>query len=170
MAVAPLGIVRLEALHYYVHDLDRSRRFYTERLDFAEVAASTPELEQAGRQRSAVFEAGGVRVVCSQPAGEGGPRQRQLETIALLGDAVDRFVPDAAVVHRIHVTAARQHECRERLQRLRHLLFDRRDDQRDRTDLPDHVDVLARDRERLSGACPPVAGDADQRSHRTHPQ
>ncbi len=34
---SPLGLVRIEALHYYVHDLERSRRFYTERLDFAEV-------------------------------------------------------------------------------------------------------------------------------------
>jgi 4-hydroxyphenylpyruvate dioxygenase len=74
----PLGIVRLEALHYYVHDLERSRRFYTGRLDFAELAVSGPELEREGRQRSAVFEAGGVRVVCSQPAGEGGRAWRWL--------------------------------------------------------------------------------------------
>ena len=25
-----LGIKRLEGIHYYVHDLERSRRFYTE--------------------------------------------------------------------------------------------------------------------------------------------
>src|SRR5574342_124407 len=74
----PIGIVRLEAIHYYVHDLPRSRRFYTERMDFAEVAASTPELEGPGKQRSAVFEAGGVRVVCSEPAGEGGRAWRCL--------------------------------------------------------------------------------------------
>ena len=43
-----LGIKRLEAIHYYVHDLERSRRFYTELLDFAEVGASTPELETRG--------------------------------------------------------------------------------------------------------------------------
>ncbi len=76
--VESLGIVRLEALHYYVRGLDRSRRFYTERLDFAETAVSGPELERAGRQRSAVFEAGGVRVVCSQPVGEGGRAWRWL--------------------------------------------------------------------------------------------
>jgi 4-hydroxyphenylpyruvate dioxygenase len=74
----PLGIVRLEALHYYVRDLERSRRFYTGKLDFAETAVSGGELERAGRQRSAVFEAGGVRVVCSEPVGEGGRAWRWL--------------------------------------------------------------------------------------------
>ncbi len=73
-----LGIVRLEALHSYVHDLERSRRLLTGRLDFAETAGSGPELERAGRQRSALFEAGGVRVVCSQPLGEGGRAWRWL--------------------------------------------------------------------------------------------
>ena len=78
MAPEPLGIVRLEALHYYVRDLERSRRFYTEKLDFAETAVSSPELERGGRQRSAAFEAGGVRVVCSEPIGEGGRAWRWL--------------------------------------------------------------------------------------------
>ncbi len=77
-ALAPLGLRRVEALHYYVHDLERSRRFYLEKLDFAEVGASGPELERDGRQRSAVFEAGGVRIVCSAPAGEGGRASRWL--------------------------------------------------------------------------------------------
>src|SRR5690242_13719006 len=74
----PIGIVRLEALHYYVHDLERSRRFYTQRMDFAETAVSSPALERAGRQRSAAFEAGGVRVVCSEPVGQGGRAWRWL--------------------------------------------------------------------------------------------
>ena len=66
-AAEPLGLLGIEALHYYVHDLERSRRFYLERMDFAELAASSPELEQAGRQRSALFQAGGVRILCSAP-------------------------------------------------------------------------------------------------------
>jgi 4-hydroxyphenylpyruvate dioxygenase len=74
----PIGLVRVEALHYYVHDLERSRRFYTEKLDFAEVAASGPDLEREGRQRSAVFQAGDVRIVCSQPRGDGGRAWRYL--------------------------------------------------------------------------------------------
>jgi 4-hydroxyphenylpyruvate dioxygenase len=77
-ALEPIGLVRVEALHYYVHDLERSRRFYVDRMDFAEIGASTPELEREGRQRSAVFQAGDVRVICSQPVGEGGRAWRYL--------------------------------------------------------------------------------------------
>lgn len=74
----PLGITRIEALHYFVHDLERSRRFYTERLDFAETAVSSPAIEHEGRQRSAVFDAGDVRLVCSTPLGDGGRAWRYL--------------------------------------------------------------------------------------------
>lgn len=74
----PLGIVRIEALHYYVHDLDRSRHFYVDKLDFAEVARSSARLEADGHQRSAVFEAGDLRIVCSAPIGEGGRAWRYL--------------------------------------------------------------------------------------------
>ncbi len=74
----PLGIRRIEAIHTYVRDLERSRRFYLDRLDFAEVGASGKEIEREGRQRSAVFQAGQVRVVCSQPLGDGGRAWRWL--------------------------------------------------------------------------------------------
>ena len=73
-----LGIKRLEGIHYYVHDLERSRRFYTEKLDFAETWRSSPDLEKAGKQQAACFEAGNVRVVCSTPVGEGGRAARFL--------------------------------------------------------------------------------------------
>jgi 4-hydroxyphenylpyruvate dioxygenase len=75
----PIGIKRLEAMHYYVHDLERSRRFYTEKLDFAEVAVSTPELEERGKQRSALFQAGDCKIMCSEPLGEGGRAYRYLK-------------------------------------------------------------------------------------------
>jgi 4-hydroxyphenylpyruvate dioxygenase len=74
-----IGIVRIEAIHYYVRDLERSRRFYTERLDFAEVGRSGEQLEHDGRQRALVFEAGGCRVICSSPQGEGGRAHRYLD-------------------------------------------------------------------------------------------
>jgi 4-hydroxyphenylpyruvate dioxygenase len=74
----PIGITRLDGLHYYVHDLERSRRFYTEKMDFAETAVSGPELEREGRQRSALFQAGEVKVLVSQPIGEGGRAWRWL--------------------------------------------------------------------------------------------
>jgi 4-hydroxyphenylpyruvate dioxygenase len=73
-----LGIKRLEGIHYYVHDLERSRRFYCSKLDFAETWRSTPELEQTGKQKSACFSAGNINVVCSTPLGEGGRAARFL--------------------------------------------------------------------------------------------
>ncbi len=77
--IESLGIKRIEALHYYVHDLERSRAFYTGRLDFAEIGESTPDLTARGKQRSVVFEAGQCRVVCSAPEGEGGRAHRWLK-------------------------------------------------------------------------------------------
>src|SRR6478752_4198189 len=73
-----LGIKRIEGIHYYVHDLERSRKFYTGKLDFAETWRSSPELERAGRQRSAAFTAGHIQIVCSEPVGEGGRAARFL--------------------------------------------------------------------------------------------
>jgi 4-hydroxyphenylpyruvate dioxygenase len=75
----PLGIRRVESIHYYVHDLDRSRRFYAELMDFAELGVSSPELTKAGKQKSVVFGAGDVRVICSMPDGEGGRAHRFLK-------------------------------------------------------------------------------------------
>lgn len=73
-----IGIKRLEAMHYYVRDLERSRRFYTQLLDFKETGVSDPSLEAKTKQRSAMFEAGAVRVLVSEPAGEGGRAARWL--------------------------------------------------------------------------------------------
>jgi 4-hydroxyphenylpyruvate dioxygenase len=64
-----LGIKRLEGIHYYVHDIERSRRFYCGKLDFAETWRSSPDLEKTGRQQSACFSAGNINVVCSTPVG-----------------------------------------------------------------------------------------------------
>lgn len=74
-----IGIIRLEAIHYYVHDLERSRKFYVDALDFAETAYSNEALVDRGRQRSVVFEAAATRVICSQPIGEGGRAWRWLQ-------------------------------------------------------------------------------------------
>jgi 4-hydroxyphenylpyruvate dioxygenase len=75
---APVGIKRLEGIHWYVHDLERSRQFYTKKFDFAETWRSTPELEREGRQKSACFSAGNINIVCSSPVGEGGRAHRFL--------------------------------------------------------------------------------------------
>ena len=75
----PLGILGLEGVHYYVRDLERSARFYVERMDFAEIAESDETLTEGGRQRSRVFRAGDYVVVCSTPVGEGGRADRFLK-------------------------------------------------------------------------------------------
>lgn len=74
-----LGIKRLEALHYYVNDLQRSHTFYTEGLDFACVAKSSLSLEERGHQRSEVFAGGDCLVMCSAPVGQGGRAWRYLQ-------------------------------------------------------------------------------------------
>jgi 4-hydroxyphenylpyruvate dioxygenase len=79
MANLSIGIKRLEAIHYYVRDLERSRRFYVGMFDFAETWRSGPELEAAGKQRSSCFSAGTINVLCSQPIGEGGRAWRFLK-------------------------------------------------------------------------------------------
>jgi 4-hydroxyphenylpyruvate dioxygenase len=77
-SLAPIGIRGIEAIHYYVRDLERSRRFYTKQLDFSEIGGSGAALSEAGRQRSLVFQAGACRVICSTPVGEGGRAHRYL--------------------------------------------------------------------------------------------
>jgi 4-hydroxyphenylpyruvate dioxygenase len=64
-----IGIKRLEGIHWYVHDLDRSRAFYCDKLGFAETWKSSPELDQAGRQQSVCFSAGKIDIVVSSPLG-----------------------------------------------------------------------------------------------------
>jgi 4-hydroxyphenylpyruvate dioxygenase len=71
-------IQKLAGLHYYVGDLELSRRFYVDRLGFSEVGRSSAWLEQAGRQKSLVFRAGEVVVTCSEPVGDGGRASRYL--------------------------------------------------------------------------------------------
>ena len=96
-ALDSLGILGLEGVHYYVRDLERSARFYIERMDFAEVAESGVHLSEGGRQRSRVFRAGEYVVVCSTPEGEGGRADRFLKkhpdgigTLAFRVDDVER--------------------------------------------------------------------------------
>jgi 4-hydroxyphenylpyruvate dioxygenase len=78
MSASGLGIRRLLGLHYYVRDLPRSRRFYSELLGFAEIGCSSNALEEAGRQRSLVFQAGDIMIGCSTPVGPTGRAARYL--------------------------------------------------------------------------------------------
>jgi 4-hydroxyphenylpyruvate dioxygenase len=97
MARPSLGILRIEALHYYVHDLERTRQFFVDKLDFVEIGASGPELEREGRQRSAAFQAGDALYVIHEPVGEGGRAWRYLRkhpegvgTVVLDVEEIDR--------------------------------------------------------------------------------
>jgi 4-hydroxyphenylpyruvate dioxygenase len=78
VATSSIGIRHIEALHYYVHDLERTRRFFIDKLDFAELGTSSPQLEHEGRQRSAAFRAGDALFVIHQPVGERGRAWRYL--------------------------------------------------------------------------------------------
>ena len=72
------GIKRILGLHYYVRDLERSRKFYTESVGFTEIGRSGTELEQSGHQRSRVFQSEDIVITCSTPIGEGGRAHRYL--------------------------------------------------------------------------------------------
>jgi 4-hydroxyphenylpyruvate dioxygenase len=73
-----LGIRKIGALVYYVHDLSGVRDFMLGTLDFAEIGGSSPELTARGRQCSAVFQAGDVHFIVCAPQGEGGRAWRYL--------------------------------------------------------------------------------------------
>ncbi len=62
-----LGIKRLEDIIFVVHDLERSTRFYVDKLDFALTARSTPDHEAKTGETTRVFTAGHVQVTVSQP-------------------------------------------------------------------------------------------------------
>lgn len=79
MTKPSLGLLGIDAIHYYVRDLDRSRRFYVDLLDFSEIAESGAQLTEGGHQRSVIFQGGNCRVVCSTPVGKGGRAARFLE-------------------------------------------------------------------------------------------
>jgi len=73
-----LGIRRVAALHVFVRDLERSQKFYTDQLDFAEIGVSTKEFETQHRARASVVEAGAVRFVFMEPLGSKGESFRWL--------------------------------------------------------------------------------------------
>jgi 4-hydroxyphenylpyruvate dioxygenase len=74
-----IRLKRLESVHYYVHDIERSRRFYTEKLDFAEIGESSDDLTSRGKQKSVSFMAGDCVVTCIEPRGENGRAARFLK-------------------------------------------------------------------------------------------
>ncbi|MEO8877185.1 MAG: VOC family protein [Polyangiaceae bacterium] len=74
-----LGILGYDSYHFVVDNLDRSRRFYTEILDFKEVARAGEDLVARSGQQSVVFGAGDVRVCVSTPLAQKSKAARYLK-------------------------------------------------------------------------------------------
>ena len=74
-----LGLLGYDSLHFVVENLDRSRRFYTEKFDFKEVARAGDELTSRSGQQSVVFGAGDVRVCVSTTLGQHSKASRFLK-------------------------------------------------------------------------------------------
>ena len=66
-ALRNLGIRGIDHVDFVVHDLARSEKFYTQKMDFGVTARSTAKLEQETGERSAVYDAARVRVQCTMP-------------------------------------------------------------------------------------------------------
>ncbi len=62
-----LGILGFDSFHFAVANLERSRYFYREKLDFDEIARASDLLVRRSGQVSSVFGAGDVRVCVSTP-------------------------------------------------------------------------------------------------------
>ncbi|MFO0639988.1 MAG: VOC family protein [Polyangiaceae bacterium] len=74
-----LGIVGYDSFHFVVENMERSRKFYADRLDFKEVARAGDELASRGGQTSTVYGAGDVRVCVSSPLSQGSKAARYLK-------------------------------------------------------------------------------------------
>ncbi len=74
-----VGIIGYDSFHFVVENLDRSRKFYADRLDFKEVAKAGEELVGRSGQLSTVFGAGDVRVCVSTALTQGSKAARYLK-------------------------------------------------------------------------------------------
>lgn len=75
-----LGIKRIDELHFFVRDLERSRDHYVQRLDFVERAVSGGAFERSERARASLLEAGHVRFLFMEPLGAKGEGFRFLSS------------------------------------------------------------------------------------------
>jgi 4-hydroxyphenylpyruvate dioxygenase len=79
MSAEHSGITGYDSFHFVVENLDRSRKFYTEKFDFKEVARAGDELVERSGQQSVVFGAGQARVVVSTPLRQQSKASRYLK-------------------------------------------------------------------------------------------
>ena len=74
-----LGLIGYDSFHFVVENIERSRAFYTQKLDFKEVARASDDLTQRSGQQSVVFGAGDVRVCVSTPLAQNSKAARFLK-------------------------------------------------------------------------------------------
>lgn len=73
------GILGYDSFHFVVENMERSRQFYVDRLDFKEVARAGDDLVARGGQASSVFGAGQARVCVSTPLSQSSKAARYLK-------------------------------------------------------------------------------------------
>src|SRR6516162_2606444 len=113
MTTAKLGLLGYDSFHFVVEDLDRSKRFYVDKLGFVEVARAGDKVAMDTGQQAVVFGAGDVRVCVSTPLAQRSLAARYLrrhpagvmslslrvedldEAIAFLEERGGTFVSDA---------------------------------------------------------------------------
>lgn len=76
--MAELGLLGFDGYEFAVANLPRSRQFYVQHLDFAEVQRASPELVARTGQEAILFEAGDVRVAVAAPVRASAPLARYL--------------------------------------------------------------------------------------------
>jgi len=79
MSNESLGLTGIESYQYFVTDLERSRDFYVNKLDFAEVGESTSRAHETLGEKSLVFNAGDITVQCTVPVADASDARRFLD-------------------------------------------------------------------------------------------
>src|SRR5678815_3433239 len=74
-----LGLLGYDSYHFVVENIERSRHFYEDVLDFKEVARASDDLVQRSGQQSVVFGAGEARVCVSTPLTQASKATRYLK-------------------------------------------------------------------------------------------
>ena len=73
-----IGLLGYDSYHFVVENIERSRKFYENVLDFKEVARASDDLVQRSGQQSVVFGAGDARVCVSTPLTQASKAARYL--------------------------------------------------------------------------------------------
>lgn len=67
---AALGILGVEGVHFFVHELERGRSFWVDKLDFAFTGASTEAAAEKNGERTEVYQAADVTYLYTSPLRE----------------------------------------------------------------------------------------------------